>query len=134
MRRDIAERIAATTVEGVTVEDARTIIGAFLDQLALCAVCGGSGRFTFGRNVAIPMRAKPGGNLPDFERVIEAGTEGPCPRCGSESLDEHAAGDPGYVAWHCTLKASDTACHQARRDGGGHDDCGPRIVLPLTPS
>lgn len=132
MKRDIAERFAATAVHGLSLDDARRVVGEFLISLARCSTCGGAGEFTFGRDVEIrvddPNRS--GGE----RRVIPTGTQAPCPACrGTEKAE--AAGDPDYVAWHCAVGERDGDC---RDDRGRHQDrskphleCGWRVMLPL---
>jgi hypothetical protein len=133
MKRDLAERIAATTVEGVTFDQAREIIGAFLTEIARCPVCDGSGEITFARDVQIST-TEPGRASGDGRRYIEKGTVGSCPLCGSTEPSESARGDPEFVAWHCEQGDSNRDCwndreHPDRRDS--HVSCGLRVMLPL---
>jgi len=136
MKREIAERIASTAVEKVTVEQARTIIGAFLSELSRCPVCDGSGTITFGRDVFLPVSDRhPNGS----ETFIAAGTTGSCPRCGSRDKDLAGKGDPDYVGWHCCRGDGDQECRRwsesdQAENRDNHANCGWRIVLPYSPA
>jgi hypothetical protein len=128
MKQDIAERFAATAIEGITVEQARQIIGEFLTQIVRCPVCDGSGEIQFGRDVVLPVRGDYGRS--ESEQYFPAGTVGKCPRCGGGDEDGGGRFDPEYVAWHCVQGSDDREC--CRQKGhNGHADCGWRITLPL---
>jgi hypothetical protein len=125
---EIAEKLAAAEVDGVTVSQAQSIIRAFLSEVARCPVCDGTGSFTFGNEVIVPMKDAQGQSIRSERRFIEAGTTSPCPRCSD------GTGDPDFVAWHC--ERGDVAherCERIRngerRDG--HARCGYRVMLPL---
>lgn len=60
MRREVAERLAATAVDELRVEHAHAVIGAFLTELAGCQVCAGSGEFTFPRAMELELRDRRG--------------------------------------------------------------------------
>ncbi len=132
MKRDTAERVAAAEVEGVTLDQAQSIIHKFLAQIALCPVCDGSGWFIFGRDVRIETKDEHGD--PTDERRIMAGTVGSCPRCGSSDPNESGKGDPDFVTWHCVKGDQDTYCRSDRAGAedrrNGHADCGFRVMLP----
>ena len=134
MKREIAERIAATMVEGVTVGQAREIIGSFLTEIARCPVCDGSGEITFARDVQIAT-TEPGRSPGDGGRFIQQGTTGTCPLCGSIEPNETGRGDPEFVFWYCEKGDSNRNCWIDRdRDGehrNGHAACGLRVMLPL---
>lgn len=127
MKQEIAARLAATAVDGITVDQARAIIRAFLVELARCPLCDGSGRYVFRRAVTNGKRATHDSVL------VPAGTSGSCPVCGSE--DEEPVGDPEYVGWHCLRGEADQHCRHYQSDAterrNGHSACGYRIMLPL---
>lgn len=133
MEREIAERFAATTVEGLTLKNTRAVIQAFVTELARCATCDGSGVITFGRDVQIEGAENhhPAGDL----RIL-AGTRGSCPRCGSLDRAESGKGDPEFVAWHCTKGDAAFGCRRDRADEhklerrNEHVKCGWRVLLP----
>lgn len=135
MKRDIAERFAATAVDRLSLDEARKVVEEFLLSLARCSMCGGSGEFTFGRDVRFQV-VDPFRSQAKEERVIPDGTRTPCPACrGSEGNE--APGDPEFVAWHCLSGDRDDDCHAMKRRaddlGDSHASCGWRIVLPLQP-
>lgn len=136
MKREIAERLAATAVEGVTVKDAQTIIETFLTELASCPVCDGSGRTTFVHGVDIAAAEQSGKQL-GIVNVLP-GTEGSCPRCGSYKAEDNGHGDPEFVAWHCAHDKTKSDCRKMQTaDQNGerakHAACGFRVVLCFTP-
>jgi hypothetical protein len=138
MKRDIAERLAATAVDGVTVDQARTIIETFLTQIARCPVCDGSGRIVYGREMVIETRAGDfNAAVLDGGRRIPKGTAGSCPRCGSSEPEENGKGDPEWVAWHCAKGDGDEFCRSDRTgDDGrrvGHAECGFQVMFPYAP-
>lgn len=135
MKRDIAERIAATSVEDFTVEKVRTVIAAFLSELARCPLCNGDQTFTFPRDVWIDTVDNYGRPLGGTGRYIKAGTVASCPLCGDDRDYPRVNGDPEHVAWHCELGESDRQClsdkdadKSERREV--HAKCGWRIMLP----
>jgi hypothetical protein len=136
MKRDTAERFAATAVEGVTLDQARLIIREFLTGLALCSMCGGSGEFTFERAMTFELDDLSAPGRKD-ERVVPAGTTAPCPRCRGR-YDRDAAGDPEFVGWRCVQGSRAIDCHNERARGdehrAGHAECGYRVFLPLPES
>jgi hypothetical protein len=133
MKRDTAERLAATQVEGLTVDDARKVIAVFLRELARCPVCDGSGSFVFGRDVVVET-TEDDGRRGRAEQYVAAGTAGSCPCCGSRDPEASGKGDPEWVAWHCVQGERDETCrrdskeHEERRNG--HAACGWRVLLP----
>ncbi len=138
MKRDIAERLASTVVDGVAFADAQQIIATFLTQLARCPVCDGSGTFAFGRDVTMTVSDRHLGK--NMSGQVTAGTMGLCPRCGSDDENASGKGDPDYVAWHCYHGDRDSECRFSREESGhkerrnGHSKCGWRIFLPYEPS
>lgn len=135
MNRDHAERIAATSVEALSVDSARTVIAKFVTELARCPVCDGSGRFTLVRDIELPFVDNLGRPVAEANRIVRAGAEVPCPRCGSMDNGDSGKGDPEHVAWHCTVGDGDDDCRRARRRDGSvaeqHERCGYRLVLEL---
>jgi hypothetical protein len=130
MKRDIAERMAATKIcEDLTVKQAKAVIQEFLAQLAQCPVCDGTGEFIFGRDVEIDTKDHMGRPLGDRERRIEKGTTSSCPRCGGEKVD------PEFVVWHCVHGDREMDCRHYKNGGNGshkdHAECGHRVMLPL---
>jgi hypothetical protein len=127
VKRDTAERLAATIVPGVSVEDAQAIIQEFLTQLARCPVCDGTGMFTFASDVKIDARDPTGHPLVDAR--VDKGTTTSCPCCGGEKWD------PEFVAWHCFRGDRNSDCqHDKNGDKGRrepHANCGYRVMLPL---
>ena len=137
MERELAERIAATVDNEITVEQARRIIGEFLTQLARCPVCDGTGTITFGRDVEARVTDPTRLSGPHVV-YIEAGTPGSCPRCGSRNEEESGRGDPAWVIWHCAVGDSDVECGRERASDkpekrDRHGECGWRIAVPYEP-
>lgn len=135
MDRDLALRIAATVDDGITVEQAKRIVGEFLAQLARCPVCDGSGVTTFGQDVEVDVRTHANRRVTDADRFISAGTTGSCPRCGSVDPEASGQGDPAWVAWHCVAGDDDQQCERDRQSDraeqrDGHTGCGWRLMLP----
>lgn len=133
MKRDIAERFAATAVDGLSLDDARNVVREFLRCLVLCPVCAGSGEFIFGRDVE--LRLDDVYARDQLHRIL-AGTAGPCPMCRGREENE-AVGDPEYVAWHCVQGNGDDRCASDRTQEEDrrqqHQSCGWRVMLPLPP-
>lgn len=134
MNQDIAERFAATAVDGITVAQARTIIREFLSQIARCPVCNDTGRITFGRDMEVKLMDNPR-HANATAQWLQAGSETDCPRCGPPTDDGRGKGDPLYVAWHCSRGEDDQRCHRDRLDESGrrqpHSKCSYRVMLPL---
>jgi hypothetical protein len=126
MKQDTAERLAATAVKGLSVEDAKAVIQAFLSHIKLCLVCDGTGEFTFSSEIEIATMNDPA-QLED--RRIAAGTIVKCPKCGGEGTD------PEFVSWSCRHGDRSYDCRHYKDGGSGsnkdHVDCGYRITLKL---
>lgn len=123
MKRELAERLASTVVDELTVGQARAVIAEFLVQLVACPLCDGGGEFIYRR--------------PGFvDNAVRRPGKGSCPVCGSTDEDDSGRGDPDWVAWVCAQGKSVEEC---RRQGSsddaenrdGHEVCGYRVVLPL---
>ena len=131
VKREVAERLAATAVEGISVAQAQEIIKAYVNALKVCQVCEGSGKFMAGRRVAVFVTDRRGDNLE--ERFIEPGSPVRCPRCGD---GEVGGTDPDFVTWFCAMGFLVKRCEEARNDPSAraaHPQCGWRIMLPLDP-
>lgn len=136
VEHELAERIAASMVDGVTVDQAHLIIQTFLEQLARCPVCDGSGRFTFRRDLELDVRDRLSPRAAD--RYIPAGTSGTCPFCGTNDPQTSGKGDSEWVGWHCYLGQREDYCRaDQQRDAADyrepHADCGWRIMIPYEP-
>jgi len=136
VKRDIAERIAATAVKGVSLDDVQLILSEYLTQLATCSMCGGEGRFTCGRKTELILLNEAGDRCE--QRFIKQGTTGPCPQCGGPVTADGGGTDPDYVAWHCTEGSDDASCHSCqhgdRNAKRAHAKCGFRVMLPFDPA
>lgn len=136
VKRDVAERFAATAVKGVSLDDVRLILAEHLTQLATWSMCGGEGRFTCGRRTELALLNESGDR---HERwFIEQGTLGPCPKCGGPVTANGGGADPDYVAWHYTEGPADASCHNCQHGDANakkaHAKCGYRVMLPFDPA
>lgn len=141
VKREIAEKIAAAEVEGVTVAQVRAILQQYLSALTTCSVCGGTGSLDFPQKVQMDnLRDRNGDALYVDHRVIAAGTTCSCFRCGPgfDGQIGSPGHDPEHVVWHCTEGATDYQCRHSQRGDQiaqtTHAKCGYRIMLPLDPS
>lgn len=123
MKRDIAERLAATKIcDDVTVEQTRAIIREFLTELARCPVCDSSGEFTYRRDVQVQITEARG----PAHVTVKAGTPAVCPLCAGSQYD------PTYVVWHCKKAETESPCRRDDRcPREGHEECGDHLILPL---
>lgn len=128
MRREIAERLAASKVPGIDVEQVRLILDEFFSQLAVCSVCGGSGVFTYDRRTTVTVATGNGGTEP---RSIPKGMKLPCPRC---VMSGSPRTDPDFVAWVCLDDQTSLSCRNEPRNlepEPDHSHCGLRLFLPF---
>ncbi|MGO9872681.1 MAG: hypothetical protein ACLPVY_02685 [Acidimicrobiia bacterium] len=139
MKREIAERLAASCVDGVSVADARKVINAFLSEIAKCSVCDDQGTLKVARGAHFEL-AGGGFDQPPEGSYIEAGKLISCPRCGSRHPEEAALKhDPDWVGWRCYLGFSESDCRGEREsdtsDKGWtkrpHAKCGYQVMLAL---
>jgi len=134
MKSDIATRLASTVVAGVSVDDADAIIREFLVQISRCPACDDTGSLIVACEVSFPTKLHGEAVLGAY---IEAGTPGPCPRCGG--LDNgRARHDPEFVVWHCFSGLAERECQHVKHDptliASEHAPCGYRVVLPVPPA
>lgn len=121
MKQEIATKLAATEVEGLAVDKAAKVVGAFLGHLSSCAVCDGE-PFLTGRELSVQT------GYSTENVVIDAGTAMPCPKCGGDG------GDPDFVMWVCRQGDSRRQCEADRAGEAArsarHADCGLHVCLP----
>jgi hypothetical protein len=133
MTPDIATRLAAIVVDGVSVPHADAVIREFLAQIIRCPTCDDTGTITVRRDVSIATRDRLGQSVAD--PVIEAGTVGPCPHCGGLDSRGRPRHDPEFAAWHCFAGLAEAECRHIKEDPTRIDEthavCGNRIILPL---
>jgi len=131
MKPDIATRLAATVVEGVTTADADAIIQEFLAQVIRCPACDDTGSITVARAISFATKVR-GAEVSDA--YIEAGTVGPCPRCGGQDSGR-VRHDPEFVVWHCFVGFAERDCKAVKADpkafASEHAMCGHRVALPV---
>ncbi len=126
MNPDTAVRLAASAVDEMTVDHARSVVTEYLTQLTTCPACGGSQQFTYRRDVEVSGRTTHYGE--DTVRVT-AGTPGVCPKCAGEE------GDPDWVRWVCNSDKHYNQCESEQdeaRQKGDHARCGLSLVYPLS--
>jgi hypothetical protein len=128
MNREIAERLAATSVDDVSTETARQIIAEFLRVVGTCSVCGGTGIFVSPRNAEVFVTFNQDGDR--FERAMLHAGPHDCPQCHGTAGTN--GGDPEYVFWYCTVQYPQCGPGQ-RKDGPEHARCGYRVMLPFEP-
>jgi len=124
MKRDMAERMAATAVDGVSVP-AGAVIREFLTQLARCPACDGSGTFTFPKDLEVEVKDRHGSHEGSY---VPSGATSVCPLCMGEKHD------PAFVAWHCVQGRDDRDCRHDwnnAEERNGHAACGWKVMLPL---
>jgi len=141
MKREIAERLAASCVDGVSIADAVKVINAFVSEIAKCSVCDGQGTVKVARGAHFKLAGVGAGfDQPPEGSYIEAGNVISCPRCGSRHFAEEALKhDPDWVGWRCYLGFSESACRAERENEASdkvwtqrpHAKCGYQVMLPL---
>jgi hypothetical protein len=125
MKPEIAVRLAGSLVAEITTEQAQEIVNEYLAQLARCSACDGTGRFTYGHEITVPIDPRAG---EPATMAALAGADGDCPRCGGHGSD------PEWVAWRCLSGGDERQCkYEAGRDtlAERHAHCGLRLILPL---
>ena len=129
MNVDMAQRLAATAVDGVTVDDAKAIIRSFIVELLRCPVCNDTGSFTYQYEASVHLVEQRGGS--PRERRIPEGTIATCPRCGGIDSQNTPRGDPEFVLWHCLGPDHERRCSaDMPGESERHVRCGYRVMIP----
>ena len=124
VKRDAAERIAATHGRDVSHEDAQNVINMFLRKLAECPACEDSGLVSYHRGARIAGEGADGG--PGFVTVDADAAPQTCPLCGG------GHGDSEWVWWHCRRLPHESCAPDApASESRGHEHCGWHLVIPL---
>lgn len=122
--KEIAVQIASDAVENVSADQARAIIAKYVEMMARCPVCGGTGQIEFPEDAAV--------NTPDSRpAMIHAGSKTRCPRCPPliPGMPD-GIGDRENVAWVCRVGQNPIACTSSSPKLE-HVDCGWHVVIPL---
>lgn len=146
---ELAKQLAAAKVACVSEADAGLIIEEFLRRVAVCSVCGDTGRFAFSRDVEKVPVMNPDAPLNEpLSRTVKAGTKTSCPRCGPSG---EGRGDPAFVKWRCDEGKDMEVCQRKKEEeeeareleeaeyepqpgddpGPLHEKCGYHLELPL---
>lgn len=129
MKREMAERMAATEVEGVTVEAAQKVVATFLQMLGTCQVCGGTGLFVCPTGAQVTATFDVDARTRAETVYLVAGPQ-QCPQC--HGVHGSNGGDPEYVRWECLVVGPYT-CSLNNKLGQEHDRCGLRVMVPWEP-